>query len=600
MRLRKPTARKLTRFLKRITRRITTLLVGDEYVYWRWCYARIGRAERKAIHRTIAKLASYPKFRVLTIADPQHITNPRSLLNGLTRQPYPHWNFSLVLRGEPRRGHLLDTVSTDPRVDVTMADAENLSALLHEMVHDCNDELLVLLPYNAKPARHALFRIAQYLNEFPDSNLIYSDHDHQLPDGRCCVPVFKPDWNPDLFLQTNYVGNFFAVRLTALRKMNTLPTNSEGFDTFDLLLRLADQLHDRTIGHIPEVLVHYQVADKTIAHRSEVTLPNQARLRDTLRDYFIRTGVPATVQPPSVPTAFASIRYALPLPAPTVSIIIPTRNATPILKTCIESILAKTDYPAYELVIVDNDSDDPSTLGYLDKIATYPNIKVLRYPFPFNYSAINNFAVSQASGDFVCLLNNDTEVINAEWLGEMVALGARPGTGAVGAKLFYPDGTLQHCGVILGVRGIASHAFKFMPEFSSGYMGRADLIQNFSAVTAACLLVKTELYRAIGGLNESDLPVAFNDVDFCLRLMQAGYWNVWTPHAKLYHHESKTRGADTSPEKKIRAEKEHAYMRLHWSELIANDPAYNPNLTDREESFALAWPPRRPIRSVWQ
>ena len=272
--------------------------------------------------------------------------------------------------------------------------------------------------------------------------------------------------------------------------------------------------------------------------------------------------------------------------------IIPTRNGLQLTRQCIESIVEKTTYPDYEIIVIDNGSDDPDTLRYFETLKADDRIRVIRDERPFNYSALNNAGVKQAHGDIIGLLNNDLEVISPEWLTEMVSHALRPEVGAVGARLWYPDDTLQHGGVILGIGGWAGHAHKGFSKGSPGYVGRMSLISDFSAVTAACLVVQKKRFEAVGGLNETELQVACNDVDLCLRLREAGYRNVFTPYADLYHHESATRGFEDTPEKKARFEKERQYMIQRWGSVMSNDPAYNPNLTLDHEDFSLAWPPR--------
>jgi GT2 family glycosyltransferase len=287
------------------------------------------------------------------------------------------------------------------------------------------------------------------------------------------------------------------------------------------------------------------------------------------------------------------IHYDLPDAPPLVSIVIPTRNNVDHLRKCIHSLLSKTTYPKTEILIVDNGSDEEHTRAYLDRLDAHASIRILRDPGPFNYSALNNAAVKAARGDLICLLNDDTEAITPDWLQEMAALALQPGVGAVGARLWYPDDTLQHGGLILGILGVAGNAHKHMPKGHHGYFGRAGLTQSLSAVTAACLVVQKSVYEEVGGLNETDLQVAYNDVDFCLRLREAGYRNVWTPNADLYHHESASRGSDTAIDKQDRFHRETRYMKRRWEALLADDPAYNPNLTLERDDFSLAWPPRQ-------
>jgi GT2 family glycosyltransferase len=301
-----------------------------------------------------------------------------------------------------------------------------------------------------------------------------------------------------------------------------------------------------------------------------------------------------------VPGGHWRIKYSLPDDPPLVSLIIPTRNALPLLQRCVDGILAKTTYPQFEILIVDNESDDAATLNYLRSLADGSHrllqprhtARVVRYDKPFNYSAINNLAVREARGEIVGLLNNDLEVINPDWLDEMASQALRPEIGCVGAMLYYHDETIQHAGCVLGVGGVAGHAFKTFLRGDEGKFNRARLVQNYSAVTAACLVVRKSVYEQVGGLDEQALAVAFNDVDFCLKVRAAGYRNLWTPFAEFYHHESATRGDDDTSEKAGRFRFEVETMLRRWGPILRQDPAYNPNLTLEHEDFSLASPPR--------
>jgi GT2 family glycosyltransferase len=292
------------------------------------------------------------------------------------------------------------------------------------------------------------------------------------------------------------------------------------------------------------------------------------------------------------------IRYELPPSPPRVSLIIPTRNGRKLLETCISSILERTTYPNYEIVVVDNGSDDPRALEYFDDLRRMDNVEVIHDGRPFNYSMLNNAAVASAGGSIVGLVNNDVEVITPDWLTEMVSLAVQPRVGAVGALLWYQNDTIQHGGVIIGIGGIAGHAHKYLARGRTGYFSRALLTQTFSAVTGACLVVRKDLYLEVGGLNEDDLAIAFNDIDFCLKLREKGYRNVWTPYAELYHYESATRGVEDTAEKQARFEAEVHYMHRRWGDWILSDPAYNPNLTLEREDFSLAAPPR--VEKPWR
>ena len=285
------------------------------------------------------------------------------------------------------------------------------------------------------------------------------------------------------------------------------------------------------------------------------------------------------------------IRYPLPERRPLISIIVPTRDRLDLLRRCVESILERTTYPHYEIVIVDNQSVDPEVLAYLTSFDAHPRVQVRKHDQPFNYSSINNDAVAACRGELICLLNNDIEVITSDWLDELASHAMRPHVGAVGAMLYYPNDTIQHAGVVTGVHGVAAHLYSGMPRGFLGQMARAKLTQGMSAVTAACLIVRREVYMEAGGLDTA-LQVAFNDIDFCLRLQQLGYTNIWTPFAELYHHESASRGHEDTEEKRARFMREMEFMKIRWGVQLDKDPIYNPNLTLSGEPFTLAFPPR--------
>jgi len=358
-----------------------------------------------------------------------------------------------------------------------------------------------------------------------------------------------------------------------------------------MILRASLHAEEKNILHIPWVLYHWRMWERSTALSPETKEYTEKASIKVLEDYLKAKGVEgAKVKRGKLPNTYRVI-YPIPDPPPKVSIIIPTKDKINLLKNCVMSILKKTektDYPNYEILIIDNASTEEETFKFYDYLKKdFNNIRILEYNKPFNFSAICNFGVKNAKGELVLLLNNDTEVINREWLTEMVMHAIRPEIGCVGAKLYYPDGTIQHAGVILGLGGVAGHSHKHFPKDHPGYMKRLMIVQNVSAVTGACLMVKKDIYEEVGGMDEENLKVAFNDVDFCLKVREAGYRNLWTPYAELYHHESKSRGYEDTPEKIERFRREIEYMKKKWGKKLLKDPYYNPNLTLDREDFSI-------------
>lgn len=433
-------------------------------------------------------------------------------------------------------------------------------------------------------APDALHWIAGELAAYPSSALIYSDEDWLAPDGIRCAPYFKPDWNPDLFLAQNYVKRLGVFDLARVRSVGAFRSGFEGAEEYDLALRFVENLAPGRIRHIPRILYHRRAP--SAAQRGVAVAEALA-----VKQHLERLGVDATVMRDKASPAALHVRHPLPAPLPLVTLIVLTRDRVELLRQCVLSILRKTTYPNYRILVVDNASVEAETAAFLADIACRENIAVLRDAGAFNFAALNNRAVDSVASGLVGLLNNDLEAINPDWLDEMVSHALRPEIGVVGARLWYPDDTLQHGGVFLAGDRVAMHLHKGLPRGQVGHGARAVATQNVAAVTGACMLMRLDLYRQVGGMDEN-LAVAYNDVDLCLRVGQLGLRNVWTPHAELYHHESASRGAEDTPEKQARLQRESDYMKARWGRLLYVDPAYNPNLAIDREDAALAWPPR--------
>ena len=433
-------------------------------------------------------------------------------------------------------------------------------------------DYIALLDHDDELPESALFFVVKEINEHPDAKLIYSDEDKLDINGNRVGPYFKTDWNPDLFLSQNFISHLGVYKKSIVDEIGGFRGGYEGSQDYDLAIRFIEKIKYSEIRHIPRILYHWRMVEGSTA----VSVGNKSyaviAARKAIQDHLDRMHIKAKVVEAPILPIFNRIIYDIDN-KPLVSIIIPTFNGYDILKKCIDSIIEKTSYKNYEIIVVNNDSDDEQTVKYLEYVNVLDNIRVIDYKKPFNYSAINNFAVKYANGDVLVLLNNDTEVIDGDWLRELVSHALRPEVGAVGAKLLYPDNTIKYTGVVTDNFGNPFHIFKGLRVNYPGYFGRANLLQNFSAVTVICMAVRRKLYQESGGMDEN-LSVYFNDIDFCIKVMQLGYYNVYTPYAMLYHYESKTRGYCDSDEKKIK-DKERDYLNNKWGKIVKHDFAFN-------------------------
>lgn len=477
--------------------------------------------------------------------------------------------FSVILHGPPgtTTGQLSRSVISIQRQiyrDWNLVDAplQPLSAAISSAVGD------YVIPLRAGDVLSdaALLRLAEALQMNRKAAILYGDQDQLDERGQRTRPWFKPRWNEEMFLAQDYLADIVAIEtgLACKSVKNTM-------DLSELLL-VASSSADGAIVHVPHILCH-------VAPRSDDHLERLAAVGRHLEP----AGADCSVGP------FGTIKVLWPLPndMPLVSIIVPTKDKLDLLRPCIESILTRTSYQNFEILIVDNGSVERRTARYLRELAKNVKIRIIDYPNAYNFSAINNFAVRHARGSYLCLLNNDTEVIEPAWLTEMLRYAVRSEVGAVGAKLLYEDGSIQHAGVVIGIGGAAGHAHRFLPANEPGYFRQPHVAQFVSAVTAACLIVDKSKFIAVGGLDEAELAVAFNDVDLCLKLEAAGWRNVYVPHAVLLHHESKSRGNDSAPKNIQRYLRELAVLQARWGTKTYDDPLHSPNLDRYSETYSL-------------
>jgi len=529
---------------------------------------------------------------VMPVFDPTPVWVERAIAS-VRSQLYTNWELCIAddASRDPRIRPLLERYArADERIKIVFRENNgHISAASNSALALATGEWIALFDHDDVLAEHALFFVVDTINQHPTCQMIYSDEDKIDADEIRSNPYFKCSWNPDLFYSQNMFSHLGVYNAKLVEKVGGFREGFEGSQDYDLALRCIEHIIPAQIQHIPRVLYHWRVHSQSTAQSSDAKPYAMAAGERALNDHLRRRNVNAEAK--AVGYGYR-VTYALPSNLPLVTLIIPTRNGASLLRRCIESILALTTYDNYEILIVDNGSDDDSTLRFIKSIAAEPRVKIIVDQRPFNYSALNNNGVKFARGAIVGLINDDVEIITPDWLSEMVSHAVRPEVGVVGARLWYPDDTIQHAGIVLGIDGIAGHVHRYLRRDNMGYCGRASLIQSLSAVTGACLLVRKSIYQSLGGLNETELPVACNDVDFCLRVRQAGFRNIWTPYAELYHYESASRGLDDTPEKLARSHREINYMKQRWGSALLDDPAYSPNLTLHSEDFDLAWPPR--------
>ncbi|MDU6817563.1 MAG: glycosyltransferase family 2 protein [Leclercia adecarboxylata] len=542
-----------------------------------------------------AMLAKMPTPPVISVVMP--VYNPaeiylRACLDSVIAQSYPYWELCIADDKSPKehvQRVLREYEAKDSRINVVYRQQNgHISAASNSALEIAKGDFVALLDHDDALPEHALLFMAQAICAQPKTQILYSDEDKLNGRGERFDPHFKSDWNPDLFFSQNYVSHLGVYRRELLQRIGGFRLGVEGSQDQDLLLRCLPHVQADQIVHIPRVLYHWRTIEGSTALASgEKSYTTDAGIK-ALRDYFASQQPGVEVDAGLVPNTYR-VRYPIPEPAPLVSLLIPTRDRRSLTETAVRSILEKSTYTNFEILILDNGSVEADTLEFFREIQQEDRrVKVLAYDFPFNYSAINNFGARHAKGSVIGLVNNDVEVINPEWLTEMVSQCLRPEIGCVGAKLYYSNDTVQHGGVILGIGGVGGHSHKHFPRHHPGYFSRLVLTQSLSAVTAACLLVRKEIFDLVSGLDEENLKVAFNDVDFCLKVREAGYRNLWTPYAELYHYESISRGAEDSPEKIARFAKEVNYMKEKWKDYLLHDYYYNLNLTKQKEDFSIS------------
>lgn len=574
---------------------VTAARIFDGYAAWVAEHDTLSDADRTAIRAHIGTLGFRP---VISLLLPLGFGEPgggRDTLASVRRQLYPDWELCISGSAEADADAVHEAARRDPRIRRLPEQAyDDLADAVNAASAAASGVFAALLLPGDQLANHALYEVAVALGSHPQTGLLYTDEDLIDLGGVRSAPRFKTGWDPDLLLAEDCIGTLAVWRLDVLRAAGGLRQGFGGAAPYDLALRATAAMPSDRIRHLPAVLCHRPLGAGCSLREQMVGADAVARRR-AVRE---RLGPAVRIEPAPLWPAANRVIWPLPDPPPPVSVIVPTRDRAELLTACAQGVLSRTDYPALELLIVDNDSREAATEAAFRTLATDPRVHILRHPGPFNFAALNNAAVKQARGEVVVLLNNDVDVAEPNWLREMVRHALRPDVGAVGAKLLYPDGTLQHGGIVFGPGLAATAMLRCAMRNDPGYNGQVAVARTMLAVTGACLALRRAVYLEVDGMNAPRFAVAFNDLDFCLRLGELGYRIVWTPFAELFHLESQTRGRPDTPEKRAQEQRELDNLWYGWRHIFASDPYHNANLScDWLEPLHLC-PPRR--RKPWQ
>ena len=510
----------------------------------------------------------------------------RQMIESVLNQTYPHLELCIA-DGSGENISVEKVVkeyqAKDQRVRYQRLEKnEGIAGNTNAAIRMATGDYLALFDHDDLLAPNALFEVASTI-EKDKADVVYTDEDKVTSDLKeHFQPHFKPDFNPDLLCSNNYLCHLFVVKRSLALKLGGQDPAYDGAQDYDFIFRCTEEAEK--IVHIAKILYHWRVHQASTADNPTSKMYAFDAGKRAIEAHLQRIGAKAEVSH-TKDLGFYRVKYQV-QGNPKVSIVIPNKDEKETLKKCLESIWQKTTYSNYEIILVENNSTTREIRDYYQELDGKNGVRVVYWDKEFNYSAINNFGISYAKGEYILCLNNDITVISPEWMEELLANCQRPEVGIVGARLYYPDNTIQHAGIVLGMGGCAGSLFVGLARSRGGYLHKAALQQDLSAVTAACFMVKKEAFEKVGGFEEK-LAVAFNDVDFCLKVRHAGYLVVYDPYAELYHHESKTRGYENTEAKKRRFQEEIEYMRCHWMPDILRDPYYNENLSLKASDYSL-------------
>lgn len=544
-------------------------------------------------------ITSFRLKPLVSIVMPVYNPNPsylRLALDSVRAQYYQKWELCIADDASPNeeiREILKKYSRKDSRIKVIFREKNgHISAASNSALSLVRGEYIAFMDHDDAIPRHAIYEVVREINRAKGRvDLIYTDEDKIDRDNHRYDPYFKADWDPVMIYSQNFVAHLGVYRTSIVQEIGGFRQGFEGSQDYDLLLRFLKHTDDSRIRHIPHVLYHWRIFPGNHTFSTDNHDMSDRSAYRALQEHFSgQSGIEVEALP-DFPGCW-SVRRRLPENPPFVSIIIPTRDKADVLRRCVESILMKTQYANYEVLIADNGSQEPQVMKVYEEFQKDARVRLLHYDRPFNYSAINNFAAAAAKGELYLFLNNDTEVMRGDWLQNAVSSLQWPNAGIVGAKLYYSDMRVQHAGVALGIYGIASHIGRGTPRGQGGYFGWMSLERCVSAVTGACLLIKKDLFQKIGGFDERELQVSYNDVDLCLKVRQAGYHVIMNPAVELYHYESVSRGPDETPEQKDKNRRERHTLYQRYGRMLQYDPCYSPNLCLENENIEPASFPR--------
>ena len=566
--------------------KLTERFQKDDIDYNEW-FANHCPTEEEIAEQRKRVFAYAPKISILVPVYNTPAVFLKQMIQSVRKQTYSNWELCIANANpaNPEVAEILRVASKkDERIKVVdVPENEGIAQNTNRALEIAAGEYIGLLDHDDLLAVNALYEVVNTLNADAGAEVIYTDEDKVTTDlEEHFKPHFKPDFNLDLLRSNNYICHFFVAKKELIERVGAFRKEFNGAQDYDLILRCTEEAEN--IVHVPKILYHWRVHKESTSDNPMSKMYAYDAGKKAIEEHLKRCDTSGEVSH-TKDLGFYRVKYPV-QGEPLVSILIPNKDQVDSLDKCLRSIEEKTDYHNYEIVIIENNSEKEDTFRYYEKISS-EKIRVIRWEKEFNYSAINNFGVRHAKGDYILFLNNDVEIINSDWMREMLSHCQRKEVGIVGARLYYPDDTIQHGGIIVGIGGVAGSVFVGLPKGYSGYMHKAALQLDLSAVTAACMMMKRRVFEEVGGFEEK-LKVAFNDVDLCLKTREKGYLVVYNPYVELYHYESKTRGAEDTKEKVRRFQTEIEYMRSHWIDILKKgDPMYNTNLSLTKWDYSL-------------